>query len=171
MTLAVSTNIAARENRIAILSDLLRLLLGPASYHVCDGQLSGHVIAAEEIEATAHTIATCSLIYVLEGTRGRFEPIAGFIANESLGRAQLLHFIDTQLSSTSGKLPRSSADRLAAHLRAMFSEHSWVHTISVPGDVESIDGLLGLKVQAGATSTVTLAEAAHRPHSSRRIVS
>lgn len=171
MSLAVATNIAARENLAALIAELLHSLPGPIFYHVCDGQLSGQTINADEVEAIAHTIATCSMIYVLEGTRGRFEPIAGFIANESLGRAQLLHFIDTRPSSTPGKLPRSSAHRLGGYIRTMLSEHSWLHVVSVPGNVEPIDGLLGLKVQASATSTVTLAEAAHRPNSSRRIIS
>lgn len=168
VSLAFPTNIARRENPAKILCALMRSLPGPLMFHVCDGQVSGHLIDDSEIESTSKLIANCSLIYILEGTRGTFEPIAGFIANESLGRARLLHLIDDRPGKTTGALPCRTVDHIGAYVRSMLAEYDWLNAVTVPAVVDSLNGFAGLKVVSSEISTITLADAAHRPNSSRR---
>jgi hypothetical protein len=167
MTLALPINIASRENREEILCALLLSL--PSVYcHVWDGRLSGHLLTANELPNAAQQLGECTLIYLLEGSRARLEPIVGFNANQTLGRAQMQHCMDSCSNTSPGKLPSSTADRVAGIIRSMFAEHAWLNTVVVPGNMRSVDGLLGLKVVAGEISTITLVDAIHRPWSARK---
>ena len=172
MTLAFPTNIAARENAAQIVGELMRSLRGPLAYHVCDGKPVEDTIESAVIESISRSFAECSLVYILEGSRGgRFEPIAAFICNEDLGRAQLWHLVDMNPNETKGKLPRPTVDLLGVYVRSMLSEVTWLNAVTVPAVMDSLDGFAGLKVAATELSTITLADASHRPNSSRRRIS
>jgi hypothetical protein len=104
----------------------------------------------------------------MEGTRGYFEPIARFIANESLGRAQLYQLIDDRQSSETLKLPRRTAETVGAYIRWLFGENNWLDAVTIPAVADSIHGLFGLAATVSEITTVTLADAGHRPKSSRK---
>ena len=94
--------------------------------------------------------------------------IAPFITNESLGIAQLYHLMDDQPPSTNGILPGRTVEMLSLYIRSLFSDVGWINTVTVPAVVESMDGHFGLSVTGDDSSTVKLADAGHRPHSSRK---
>ncbi|MBL9083099.1 MAG: hypothetical protein JNK76_14890 [Planctomycetales bacterium] len=168
MSLALPTNIAAHENLAEILRDMMRSLPGPVTFHVYDGRLSGHRIDPDQFDESASLVVGCRFVYVLDGTRGRLEPIAAFIANESLGRAQLHHLIDDGPSAPNGELPRRTTQTLGVYIRSLFADNAWLTAVAVPARVQSLDGLFGLRVANGDVSTVTLTDAGHRPRSSRK---
>lgn len=111
VSLALPANIAMRKNLVEILGDMLRSLTCFVTFHICGGRFSGHNICRNEFDEVAQGMGDCRFVYVLEGSRGRIEPIAVFIANDSLGHAQLYHLIDGQPPASNGGFQRSPTAR------------------------------------------------------------
>jgi hypothetical protein len=168
MSLAIPINIATRDNRLLLVRDLLATMPGPVTCHVYDGRFATHTIATTEIATTAERIAECSIAYVLDSSRGGLrEPIAGFIANESLGIAKLQYLIDDR-PAPDAKIPRSTTDMLGVYIRSMFADFRWLESVTVPSNVKLLDGLFQLSVESSDVSKITLADLKHRPESARR---
>jgi hypothetical protein len=91
MTLAIPANIANRDDTVEAIAAVLDALPGPVTYHVLDGVSAGARIEASEHLDVSRKVASCSLVYALDGIRGLREPVAGFVGNESLGTARLLY--------------------------------------------------------------------------------
>lgn len=169
MSLAIPINIATRDNRIILLRELLAAMPGPVTCHVYDGRFAAHTVAPTEMATTAERIAECSIAYVLDGSRGRLrEPIAGLIANESLGVAKLQYLVDDRPPAPDAQIPRCTTDMLGVYIRSMFAEFRWLESVTVPSNVELLDGLFQLSVESSDVSRITLADLKHRPESARR---
>lgn len=170
MSLAIPTNIATHDNLAEILRGMMRSLSGRVTLQVWDGRLVGQRVDENEIGDAADSIVGCRFVYVLDGGRGgRIEPIAAFIANESLGWAQLYHLIDDQPPVENGKLPPNTTGVVGVYIRCLFADNEWLNAVTVPAVVDRLDGQFGMKVTTDdGISTVTLADAGHRPRSSRR---
>ena len=169
MSLAIPINIATRDNRLTLLRDLLAAMPGPVTCHVDDGRFAAHTISPTEIATTAERIAECSIAYVLDSSRGGLrQPIAGFIANESFGVAKLQYLIDDRLPAPDAKIPRCTTDMLGVYIRSMFADFRWLESVTVPSNVELLDGLFQLSVESSDISRITVADLKHRPESARR---
>ena len=167
MTLAIPANIANRDDTASAISAILDSLPGPVTYHVLDGVAAGARIDANEYIDASHTIANCSLVYALDGIHGLREPVAGFVGNESLGTAKLLYLIDDRPPASNGKIPRRTMEMLGVYIRSLYADNAWVQRVTVPSNVELLDGLFDLRVLADDVSCITLVDAVHRPHSAR----
>jgi hypothetical protein len=95
------------------------------------------------------------------------EPIAGFIANEPLGIAKLQHLVDDRPPAPNAKIPRQTMDMLGVYIRSLFADCRWLETVTVPSNVELLDGLFQLSVESVDSSRITLADLKHRPESAR----
>ncbi len=169
MSLALPCNIAARTNRIDLLCALLERLPGPVTYHVFDGRFTPHSIVQSEFGDAAARVADCSIAYVLDSSRGGLcEPIAGFVANETLGIAKLQYLIDDRPPAVSANIPRRTMEMLGVYIRSLFADFQWLETVSVPSNVRLLDGLFQLTVESGDISNITLKDLKHRPQSARR---
>jgi len=169
MTLALPADIANRADAAATVTSILASLPGPVTYHVCDGRSTANPIDASEYTAVSRSLAECSILYVLDGTQGSREPIAGFIANESLGNAKLQHLIDDRPPASNGMIPRRTMEVLGVYVRSLFADHVWLNRVTVPSNVQLLDGLFSLSVLADDVSSVTLKDIGHRPKSARII--
>jgi hypothetical protein len=169
MSLYFPINIATRSNRLLLLRDLLAAMPGAVTCYVHDGRFAAHSIEATEIATAAGRIAECSITYVLDGSRGGLrEPIAGFVGNETLGIAKLQYLIDDRPPAEDVKIPRRTTDMLSVYIRSMFADLRWLETVTVPQQVEILDGLFQLSVESSDVSRITLADLKHRPESARR---
>ncbi|MCM2369211.1 hypothetical protein [Aporhodopirellula aestuarii] len=156
-----------RSNLTEILCEMMGEMPRPVTIHVCDGRLTDHHLDANAFQETVAVIARCRFVYVLDGIRGRVEPIAAFVANETIGRGQLRYLIDGRPPAAAGNLPRHTTDKLGVYFRSRFADNGWLRAVTVPGHVNALDGLFGLCVTDGESSTVSLRDAGHRPLSSR----
>jgi hypothetical protein len=167
MSLAFPKNLANRDDTSQTVLALLETLPGPVSYHVFDGQPATTAIGSDELSVASDLIAKCSIVYALDGIRGIREPIAGFVGNELLGTAKLLHLIDDRPPTGDGTIQRRTMDMLAVYIRYLFTDFDWIHRVTVPSNVQFIDKLLDLRVTGDAVSCITLIDSNHRPKSSR----
>ena len=167
MSLAIATNLANRKDAEASVLALMESLPGPVTYHIHDGKPAGTDIRAGEFPSAAKDVAKCSIICALEGTRGDREPIAGFVANESLRSAKLLHVIDDRPPSGDGTIPRRTLEILHVYIRYLFSEFQWLDRVTVPANFQISDGFFGLSESSDGDWCVTLKDINHRPRSSR----
>lgn len=168
MSLAIPINIATRDSQTDFLPNLLASLPGPLTYHVCDGRFATHAILQSELDDATTRVGECSIQYVLDGSRGGLrEPIAGFIANESLGIAKLQHLIDDHPPAAEPSIPRRTSEMLGVYIRSLFADFGWLNAVTVPSSVQLLDGLFQLTVESSDISRVALADIAHRPKSSR----
>jgi hypothetical protein len=168
MSLALPKDIAARSDLVEVLFEMLGSMAGPVIWHVCEGRLTGQPINKTEAQEAATAVADCRFVYVLEGMRGRFEPIAAFVASEALGRAQLFHLIDDYPVAPPGKLPRRTTEYLGVYIQSLIVGNPWLNVVTVPASLKALDGCFGLQVLDGEVSSVTLRDAGHRPESSRK---
>ena len=167
MTLALPVDIANHADAAATVTSILTSLPGPVTYHVCAGRSTANPIGASEYTAVSRSLAECSIICVLDGTRGLREPIAGFIANKSLGSAKLQHLIDDRPPASNGMVPRRTMEMLGVYIRYLFADHEWLNRVTVPSNVQLLDGLFDLSVLGDDVSSVTLKDIGHRPKSAR----
>ena len=169
MTLAIPTNLANHDGTEQAVLELLESLPGPVTYHVFDGKPATTSIAPDEFPSAAESMAKCSIIYALNGINGIREPIAGFVANESLRTANLLHLIDDRPPTGTGIIQRRTMGMLGVYVRYIFADFDWVDRLTVPSNVQMIDEMFDLRVTGDETSTITLVDIKHRPKSSRPI--
>ena len=167
MTLAIPTNLANRDNVKETVLSLLESLPRPLTYHVFDGKPAATSVQSDELHSAASTIASCSIVYALEGVGGVPEPVAGFVANESLKTVQLLHLIDDQPPTGNGVIQHRTMEMLGVFIRYIYADFDWVDRVTVPSNVQLIDDLFDLRVTGNDVSTITLTDTKHRPKSSR----
>ena len=167
MTLAIPTNLANRGDVEETVLSLLESLLGPVTYHIFDGKPAATSIHVDELHSAASTIASCSIVYALDGVNGIREPVAGFVANESLKTVHLLHLIDDRPPTGTGSIQRRSMEMLGVYIRYIYADFDWVDRVTVPSNVQMIDDLFDLRVTGDDVSTITLTDTKHRPKSSR----
>ena len=169
MSLAIPTNLANSGDVRQVVLTLLESLAGPVTYHIFDGKPTATSIGSDELELAANAIAKCSIIYALNGIQGIREPVAGFVANESLRTAHLLHLIDDRPATGNGTIQRRTMEMLGVYIRYIFADFDWVDRVTVPSNVHLIDELFDLRVTDDDAATITLADLKHRPKSSRPI--
>ncbi len=167
MSLAIPTNLANRDDVERTVLALLKSLPGPVTYHIFDGKPATTSIHPDELDSAANTIANCSIVYALNGIHGIREPVAGFVANEPLKTAHLLHLIDDRPPTETGIIQRRTMEMLGVYIRYIYSDFNWVDRVTVPSNVQLIDELFDLRVTGDDVSTITLIDIKHRPKSSR----
>ena len=168
MSLAIPTNIANRDNIEEVIQTLLVSLAGPLTYQVFDGQPATTAIYSADLTKAVRRIADCSIIYALDGIHGIRAPLVGFVANESLGTANLMYLIDDQPPTESGLIQRHTMEMLAVYIRYLYADFGWVDRVTVPFNVQIMDELFDLRVSGDEVSCITLIDPKHRPRSSPR---
>ena len=169
MSLTLPTNIANRDNCASVVGSIIASMGERAMFRIRGGVTHTHPIDLSNVEGESRLIAHASIVYVLDSTRGRSGPIAAFIDNESLGRVKIQHLVDDEQIEPDLPLPHHTVDMLGVYIRSMFASTNWLNAVNVPTDLSRLNGILDLQVAAsGNSSTVTLTDASHRPHSSRR---
>lgn len=58
-------------------------------------------------------------------------------------------------------------EMLGVYVRALFADFRWLETVTVPSNVQLLDGLFHLSVESSGFSRITLADLRHRPVSAR----
>lgn len=167
MSIAIPTNIATQDDAEEQVKQLLESIHGPLTYHIFDGRPAATAIRSDELAVAARHISDCSIIYVLNGMRGIREPIAGFVANEAIKTARLLHLIDDRPPTGNGTIQRRTMETLGVYIRYLFADFDWLDRVFVPSNVKLIDQLFDLQISDGDHSCVTLIDAKRRPKSSR----
>ncbi len=128
-----------------------------------------HSISQPEFGDAATRIAGCSIAYVLDSSPGGLrEPIAGFVANDTLGIAKLQYLIDDRPPADVAMIPRRTMEMLGVYIRSLFADFKWLDTVFVPSNVRLLDGLLQLTVESDECSKITLRDLKHRPKSARQ---
>lgn len=168
MSLALPTNIAQRPDCDEMIQGVIESLSDGAVCHIADGICTSHTVTAEERPLLARQVAISSVVYVLSSGQGQIEPIIAFIANQSLGYAHVQYVIDGLPAPETPGLPQHTIDMLGVYSRSLFAETDWLNAITINADVSRIDGQFDLRVEAGDNFTITLADARHRPYSSRK---
>lgn len=163
MSLRFPINLALRDDIEEVLLRLLKSLPGPLTHYSFDGMPSTTSIQSDELSTVAKSVAACSIVYAIDGINGMGGPVAGFVANQSLRTARLLHFIDDQPPTETCLIERHAMDMLAVYICYLYRDFDWVDRVTIPSDVKLIDNLFNLRVNGDGFSCVTLKDAKKRP--------
>lgn len=150
MTLRTHRDIGGTPNLFASVAEILDAFSNPVG-HVVDGVFSGTSLTKDELPGLACGLTACRSIYITEphGTG----PIAGFLINETLGRAQLAFLIDNEPAGT--EIPRATALELGGFMNSLFKAQQ-IDSVGIPGD-HAIQPLFGQTIDRGPTTVVSLA--------------
>ena len=177
-----------------VVSNVMQSLGSDAVCLIREGTGFIHMPSEIEVEEIVQGITGCRFIYLFRA-RTYMEPILGVIGNPKLRRAKIEHYVARQkaneisvtqnapntenttntenrfhaVSRTNPKFRIDAMEKLGVLIRCMFSEQDWLDSVTVNTDATALDGFLGLAVCHQDQSLITLAEASHRPNSSRRL--
>ena len=84
------------------------------------------------------------------------------------GLLKWFYLIDDRPPAPDAQIPRCTTDMLGVYIRSMFANFRWLEFVTVPSNVELLDGMFQLSVESSDVSRITLANLKHRPESARR---
>lgn len=159
MTLQLPRDIGGTPNLYASVNAVLDAFASPVG-HIIDGEFARASLTQDELLGIACGITACGSIYVCEPDGSN--PVAGFLLNETLGRAQLAFLIDNEPASN--EIPTNTALALCTYMNALFKDRQ-IDSVGIPGD-HKIKPILGQTIDRGPTTVVSLAETGRQGDSS-----
>ena len=167
MTLALPADIGSRHDRQDILSHFTASVAERLCVYVRKCALCEWRPNTVELPVLLQELSDCSILYARHGSRTTIEPLAGFIASDTIRACKLCYFLDVEpIDGDPGH--RQRLDWIGLYSRQVLNDHLGIDVIAYPFSVARLDGMFGLAIHCGNTFQLTLADLANRPWSSRR---